>query len=405
MEWPLVRLDSLYNIARGGSPRPIKKFITDAPEGINWVKIGDATVSGKFIYETKQKIIPEGIQRSRFVKEGDFLLSNSMSFGRPYIMGTTGCIHDGWLVLNPKDESIDQDFLYYILGSPFVFKQFDSLAAGSTVRNLNIDLVSGVKIPRLPIPEQKRIVAILDQAFADIEQARAKTEQNLKNARELFESYLQQVFSQRGEGWVEETLDNLVTDDCALSYGIVQPGDDFTNGLPVVRPTDMKKELINQDGLKLIDPSKSEGYTRTRLKGGELLVCVRGTTGITSIACKSLAGANVTRGIVPVRFEQKKVSHRFGYYQFISPLVQDQIKAATYGAALMQINIRDFRKIKITVPPLEIQKLIEQKLDKVKPDLLRVEEVYASKLAAFDELKKSILQKAFNGELEIKSCA
>ena len=155
MEWPLVRLDSLYNIARGGSPRPIKKFITDAPEGINWVKIGDATVSGKFIYETKQKIIPEGIQRSRFVKEGDFLLSNSMSFGRPYIMGTTGCIHDGWLVLNPKDESIDQDFLYYILGSPFVFKQFDSLAAGSTVRNLNIDLVSGVKIPRLPIPRTK----------------------------------------------------------------------------------------------------------------------------------------------------------------------------------------------------------------------------------------------------------
>lgn len=131
MEWSIARLDSLYNIARGGSPRPIKKFMTDDSDGINWIKISDATASGKYIYETKEKIIPEGIQRSRFVKEGDFILSNSMSFGRPYIMATTGCIHDGWLVLSPKDESIDQNYLYYILGSPLVFKQFDSLAAGA----------------------------------------------------------------------------------------------------------------------------------------------------------------------------------------------------------------------------------------------------------------------------------
>lgn len=197
MGYSLVRLDSLYNIARGGSPRPIKDFITDDPEGINWIKIGDATASGKYIYETKQKIIPEGIQRSRLVKKGDFILSNSMSFGRPYIMGTSGCIHDGWLVLSAKNKSIDQDFLYYLLGSPFVFKQFDDLAAGSTVRNLNIGLVSGVKIPLLPFKEQKRIVTILDQTFANIEKARSNAEQNLKNARELFDSYLQKILMRR----------------------------------------------------------------------------------------------------------------------------------------------------------------------------------------------------------------
>jgi type I restriction enzyme S subunit len=150
-------------------------------------------------------------------------------------------------------------------------------------------------------------------------------------------------------------LENLVTEDCSLSYGIVQPGDDLNGGLPIVRPTDLKTELITLDGLKQIDPAKADGYKRTSLQGGELLVCVRGSTGVTSIACKSLAGANVTRGIVPVRFDPEIISEKFGYYQFISPLVLSQIKAATYGAALMQINIRDFRKIKISTPPLAEQ--------------------------------------------------
>jgi type I restriction enzyme S subunit len=169
--------------------------------------------------------------------------------------------------------------------------------------------------------------------------------------------------------------------------------------LPIVRPTDLKKELITPDGLKQIDPTKAEGYKRTTLQGGELLVCVRGSKGITSIACKSLTGANVTRGIVPVRFDPQVMSDRFGYYQFISPLVQNQIKDATYGAALMQINIRDFRKIKISTPSVEVQKSLVTKLDSIRPDLIRAEEIYKQKLLALDELKKSILQKAFSGEL------
>ena|SRR5680860_109541 len=89
---------------------------------------------------SKEKIKPEGIKRSRLVKDGDFILSNSMSFGRPYIMRTSGCIHDGWLVLSDKSGLFDQNYFYYFLGSASAYKQFDGLAAGSTVRNLNIDL-------------------------------------------------------------------------------------------------------------------------------------------------------------------------------------------------------------------------------------------------------------------------
>ncbi|MCY2926404.1 MAG: restriction endonuclease subunit S, partial [Planctomycetota bacterium] len=111
---PLDRCASVAH-ERGGSPRPIQNFITSDPKGINWIKIGDATASGKYIYKTQEKIKPEGVSRSRMVYEGDFILSNSMSFGRPYIMKTAGCIHDGWLVLHrPK---VNPDYLYYVLGS------------------------------------------------------------------------------------------------------------------------------------------------------------------------------------------------------------------------------------------------------------------------------------------------
>lgn len=121
-----------------------------------------------------------------------------MSFGRPYIMKTTGCIHDGWLVLKQNGKKIfETEFLYYLLSSPFVFQQFNSKAAGSTVRNLNISLVSSVDVPIPPLQEQQRIVAILDEAFTAIAKAKANAEQNLKNAKELFESYLNTVDAEK----------------------------------------------------------------------------------------------------------------------------------------------------------------------------------------------------------------
>ena len=107
-----AKLGDLVQIARGGSPRPIKSFLTNSEDGINWIKIGDTEQGGKYIFTTKEKITQSGLAKSRYVKEGDFLLSNSMSFGRPYILRTSGCIHDGWLVLSNYEKSFDMNFLY-----------------------------------------------------------------------------------------------------------------------------------------------------------------------------------------------------------------------------------------------------------------------------------------------------
>jgi type I restriction enzyme S subunit len=166
MSWPTVALGDIFDIARGGSPRPIDQFITEEEDGLNWVMISDATASGKIIHHTKKRIKPEGLKKTRQVIPGDFILSNSMSFGRPYIMGIEGCIHDGWLLLRPQTEQFDADYFYHLLGSQPVYDSFASRAAGATVKNLNSGIVREVEVPLPPLEEQRRIAGILDQADA-----------------------------------------------------------------------------------------------------------------------------------------------------------------------------------------------------------------------------------------------
>lgn len=158
INWQLVRLGSTVGIERGGSPRPIKSYITTDSNGINWIKIGDVDKDGKYITNTKEKIKPTGISKSREVYPGDFLLTNSMSFGRPYISKVYGCVHDGWLVLRNPDVVFDINFLYYLLSSNYLYNQFVIKASGSTVDNLNIDKVSSALICLPPLKEQTMIV-------------------------------------------------------------------------------------------------------------------------------------------------------------------------------------------------------------------------------------------------------
>lgn len=135
--WETVRLGDHCAVLRGGSPRPIQAYLTSSPQGANWIKIGDVREGDKYITATAERIIEAGISRSREVFAGDFILSNSMSFGRPYILKINGCIHDGWLVIQNYQDSFDQQYLYYVLGSDMVKAQYISMAAGSSVQNLN----------------------------------------------------------------------------------------------------------------------------------------------------------------------------------------------------------------------------------------------------------------------------
>jgi len=139
--WEQRKFGDCVLIQRGGSPRPIENYITKGEEGINWVKIGDVSADSRYITSTKEKIIPEGEKFSRRVQIGDLILSNSMSFGRPYIMAVDGCIHDGWLLIRDNKNLFDQEYLLQLLSSNYMYSQYRSLASGGVVNNLNSDLV------------------------------------------------------------------------------------------------------------------------------------------------------------------------------------------------------------------------------------------------------------------------
>ena len=160
--WEWIRLSHVADIARGGSPRPIKEYLTNSIEGVNWIKIGDTEKDGKYINSAKEKIKKEGVSKSRMVYKGDFLLTNSMSFGRPYITNINGCVHDGWLVISPILNSFNQDFLYYLLSSQYAYMQFAGKVSGAVVKNLNSDKVASALFPLPPYAEQARIVAKMD---------------------------------------------------------------------------------------------------------------------------------------------------------------------------------------------------------------------------------------------------
>ena len=179
--WVEKKLGEDATILRGGSPRPIEDYITDSQDGLNWIKIGDVKPEDKYLRRTTEKIKKEGLSKTRQVKKDDFILSNSMSFGRPYILDIDGCIHDGWLVIQDYQEAYDMQFLYYILCSDAVMNQYVSMAAGSSVQNLNKEKVANVLLyAPTSLQEQSVIASILtsmDDEISALELKKTKYEQ------------------------------------------------------------------------------------------------------------------------------------------------------------------------------------------------------------------------------------
>ena len=186
-----VKLGEVMDISRGASPRPIYKYITEDKDGVNWIKIGDVENNAKYITSTKEKITKEGALKSRFLHKGDFILSNSMSFGRPYILAIDGCIHDGWISMSNFQNVVIPDFLYHILKSFNIQQYWRQRASSGTVSNLNADIVRNTEIPLPPLEIQAEIVCILDK-FTKLE---AELEAELDCRKRQYEFYRDQLLS------------------------------------------------------------------------------------------------------------------------------------------------------------------------------------------------------------------
>ncbi|BAW81170.1 hypothetical conserved protein [Candidatus Nitrosoglobus terrae] len=160
-EWELNNLGDLSTVVRGGSPRPISSFLTIEANGLNWLKIGDVDKEEKYVIRTEERVRPEALSKTREVNLGDLILSNSMSFGRPYLMKIKSCIHDGWIAITELHESVSKEYLYYLIFSPSSQSYFLNNAAGSGVLNLNAEIIRALFIAYPSLPEQQRIAACL----------------------------------------------------------------------------------------------------------------------------------------------------------------------------------------------------------------------------------------------------
>lgn len=171
--WSISKLGNLVKIKRGGSPRPIEKYISKNNDGINWIKISDADESG-YINKTEEKIILEGVKNTRLVHKGDLLLSNSMSFGRPYILNIDGAIHDGWLLISEFINEFNKEFLRAYLESNICKSQYQKAAAGGVVSNLNKEIVKSIYVSYPSIIEQNKIARFLSLTDYKLEVLEAK---------------------------------------------------------------------------------------------------------------------------------------------------------------------------------------------------------------------------------------
>ena len=231
-EWKKIKLGEHLNICRGASPRPIEKYITVENNGVNWIKIGDISPKENVIKCTKEKITIEGAKHSRYVRKGDLILSNSMSFGRPYILEIDGCIHDGWLLIQDLEKLFDKKYLCYLLDSDTVKQQYRKYAAGGVVINLNSELVRSVKVYIPNFREQEKIASFLTLIDKKIEKQKELVELLKKYKRGLLSAIFSQKLRFKDDNgnnypaWEEKRLENILK----IKHGKSQKEIECNNG-------------------------------------------------------------------------------------------------------------------------------------------------------------------------------
>jgi type I restriction enzyme, S subunit len=303
-------------------------------------------------------------------------------------------------ILRPDTKRLLPRFLQYMLVSRDYKRQLLTAGeAGATRQALTKGLLEefGVEFPDLS--EQRRIVGVLDKAFAGIATAKAHAQQNLQNALALFESHLNAIFTVRGEGWNETPLVELCESGRIITYGVIKLGNEVTDGVPCLRTSNVRWLRIDTVGMKRIAPSLSAQYSRTILNGGEVLVNVRGTLGGVAVAGQEMAGWNVSREVAVVPVDANRINPAFVSYLIGSGASQDWLGGVKKGAAYVGINIEDLRKLPVNAPKLKKQSELVLHLDSLQDETQRLESIYRRKLSALDELKKSLLHQAFSGEL------
>ena len=406
--WEQRKFSDLVQIERGGSPRPIDDFITDSPDGLNWVKIGDAPAQGNYITKTAEKIKPEGLSKTREVHPGDLILSNSMSFGKPYIMGIDGCIHDGWLLIRNTYKAFDLTFLCHLLGTPQMIIQYKSLAAGSTVNNLNKELV-GNTVVTIPTIKEQRVLGQYLETLDNLITLHQRKYDKLTNVKK---SMLEKMFPQNGsnapeirfkgftEAWEQRKFGEVF--DCTVPNNTLSRAElSYDEGTVLnVHYGDVLIKYgsvldVQKDDIPRIPHRCREDFNGALLQDGDVIIADTAEDETTGKACEigNLQGSAIVSGLhtMVCRPRNRMALGYLGYY-LNSNAYHYQLLPLMQGIKVLSLSRSNIQKTSVSYPSaMKEQQLIASYFSQ----LDHLITLHQRELEKLKNLKKACLEKMF----------
>ncbi len=380
--WEVKRLGEVAYVIAGQSPEGI--FYNTSGDGMPFYQgkkeFGDRFIGSPKTWTTKT---------TKLALEGDLLMSVRAPVG-PINFATQQCCIGRGLASIRCGKELEKDFLFYVLLS---MQDEISGTEGAVFASISKNDIQKIEIPVPPLAEQQRIVAFLDEAFAGIATARANAEKNLQNARALFESHLNAVFTQRGEGWVDRKLSSLCRE---ITVGHVGSMARLykASGVPFLRSQNVRPFEISMDNVVYIDDEFHLKLSKSRLRPGDLAVVRTGYPGTAAVIPDDLKDANCS-DLVIIRTGPHIDPHYLAGY-FNSPFGKELVGGKLVGAAQKHFNVTAAKDVLFHLPPVPTQKQFVESIRAFQTETQRLESIYQRKIAALDALKKSLLHEAFS---------
>lgn len=400
-DWKAKLFKDLIRLDRGSSPRPIVNFITESNDGVNWIKIGDTSKESLYINSTKQKITPEGAKKSRRVSKGEIILSNSMSYGQPYILNIDGCIHDGWFVLRDYDDSFDKSYLLQYLGSELIQNQYKRLAAGGVVSNISSELVYSVKANVPPLPEQQKIAKIL----STWDKAISTTERLIENSTQQKKALMQQLLTgkkrllddggKRFEGEWEEVLLGSCADLTAGGTPSTKKPEYWGGEIPWMNSGEVNlKQVFSVEG-RITQAGLDNSSTKI-IPVNSILIALAGqgkTRGTVAINRIKLCTNQSIAAIMP---HQDILDHDFLYFNLDGRY--EELRAMSTGAGGRGgLNLSILKSIALNMPTFKEQQKIAAVLTTADKEI----ELLEQQLVDLQQEKKALMQVLLTGKKRV----
>ena len=368
-------------------------------ELVSFVPMEALGIDQKFLVPTQTKPLEDVAGSYTYFADGDVLLAKITPCFENGKLGIADALTNGigfgsseYIVFRPSP-AVDKEWLYYFLSRQSFREEGAAQMSGAVGhKRVSKEFIESYPIPVPPLPEQHRIVALLDEAFDGIATARANAEKNLQNARALFESHLQKVFTQRGEEWIEKRLGDVFT----TATGTTPPksnADFYGDFIPLVKPPELCNELIDSasDGL-----SEDGAAVARLLPQKSILVSCIGNLGKVGLNTVPVAFNQQINAILP---DESHAIPEFMFFQTLAPVFKEQLESLASGTTVPIVNKSKFNSVGVVLPPLPIQRSVAAQFSLLREETQRLESLYQRKLAALDELKQSLLHQALIGHL------